>query len=394
MRLRTFSNAAVLMIPLGLALNIFSLINIGSISITINLVLASLFIFLAPFLSLRLWIPLMVPALWLLVGLLTSMFNYLDVSTFTSFIQYIILFVFFIVLYNTEDYSNFRNAWILVAVSCSILCIIQLVQIYFGLAVIRPQITNLQYSTDLGSQRGFDAAGSILERLRMPSTFAEPSDFGRFLIIAIAFSTQLARSFLTVSLQLILIFGVSASMSFGAIIIGLVAYLVSHPKPYNLVIVLLIIVFSYMFYDYLPFSITSRIDGILSGSIFETSNRFKYFPDYWIIIEEKPFLGWGIGSADNVFSCCVVANFPVNFIGEYGLVGLLLYTGFWIIVGHKLLMARAEVPRYVKFLVFFLLLSLAWKPQLYDLFFWIILGYSLGIINQKMETREYEITEA
>ena len=238
-----------------------------------------------------------------------------------------------------QEHSNFSNAWILVGGHVQF-CIVQLVQIYFGLESIRPHVTNLQYSTNLGSQRGFDATGSILERLRMPSTFAEPSDFGRFLIIAIAFSTQLSWSFYKISLQLLLFFGLTASMSFGAIIIGLIAYLISNPKYYNLVLVAFLIMFLYVFYEYLPFSITSRIEGISSGSIFENSNRFKYFSDYWIIIQEKPFLGWGIGSADDVFSCCVVANFPINFIGEYGIVGLSLYIGFWIIIGQKLLMVR------------------------------------------------------
>ena len=383
MRLKTLSNAIALMIPFGLALNIFSLINIGSISITVNLLLAFIFWFFAPFLNLSVWKPLMVPALWVLIGLLTSLFRSLDVSTFTSFIQYTILFTFFVLVYNIEDHSKFRTAWLFVAVSCSIFCIIQLIQIYFGLVVFRPAVTNLQYSTDQGLQRGFDAAGSITNRLRMPSTFAEPSDFGRFLVIAMAFSTQIPRSLLKIILQLVLIFGVSASMSFGAIFIGIFSYFLAFPKYHSLPIFLLMLIFLYLLYDYLPFGISSKIDGFLSGNIFENSARFKYFPDFLGIIAERPLLGGGIGSADNVFSCCVVANFPVNFIGEYGLVGLSLYAVFWIFICYKFFKFKAEVPNYVKFLIFFLLLSLAWKPQLYDWVFWIILAFSLSNINIK-----------
>ena len=383
MQVSHLATAASSIIPIGLALNIFSLINIGGFSITLNLVLASTFLLLFPFLNLRLWTPLIVPTLWILVGLMTSMFNFFDESTITSLIQYVIIFLFFIFVYNMKKHSNFSNVWILVAVACSVLCIFQLAQIYFGLEVFQPRVTNLQYTTDQGSQRGFDATGSIFDRLRMPSTFAEPSDFGRFLIIAIAFSTQLNRGFYKKITQVILVFGVTVSLSFGAIIIGLIAYFVSNPKYSNLIVFPFLFLFSYLFYDYLPFSITSRVDGLLSGSIFENSNRFKYFSDYWIIIQEKPLLGWGIGSADRVFSCCVVANYPINFIGEYGLIGFSLYLIFWSFIGQQLLLVKAEVPRFVKFLVFFLLFSLAWKPQLYDLVFWTILAYSISIIKEK-----------
>ena len=383
MQVGHLATAACSVIPLGLALNIFSLINIGSFSITLNLVLASVFLVLAPFLNLRLWTPMILPALWVLVGLMSSILNFSDESTITSFLQYVIIFLFFIFVYNMKEHSNFSSVWILVAVACSFLCIVQLAQIYFGLEVFQPRVTNLQYTTDQGLQRGFDATGSIFDRLRMPSTFAEPSDFGRFLIIAIAFSTQLAWGFYKNIIQLILVFGVTVSMSFGAIIIGLIAYFFSNPKYSNLIAFAILFLFSYLFYEYFPFSITSRVDGLLSGSIFENSNRFKYFSDYWIIIQEKPLLGWGIGSADKVFSCCVVANFPINFIGEYGLIGLSLYIIFWIFICQQILLTKTEVPRFVKFIVLFLFLSLAWKPQLYDLLFWSVLAYSIGIIKEK-----------
>ena len=80
-----------------------------------------------------------------------------------------------------------------------------------------------------------------------------------------------------------------------------------------------------------------------------------------------------------------MANFPINFIGEYGLIGFSLYLIFWIFIGQQLLLVKKEVPSFIKFLVFFLLFSLAWNPQLYDLVFWTILAYSISIIKEKTE---------
>lgn len=356
---------------IGLVTKIFSIVDIGPYSITFELI-GHFLIFSSLFFGYKKF-PLASPGflsiilLSFLGAFTATIWSNLDSSTATSILQMsfsVILFLFF----STFDRDKVRYLRICIGVVALVVvgyAIYQLIARPFGLPFGYLEITNQQYGSADGLQRTAAHGGSgSFEFLRVSSFFAEPGDLAKFLLIAMIVSyNRFSRG--SYQLLTILIFGATifASQSLGGIFI-LICILPFLVKAKNIASIILF--GSFMILPIISLDnnfdvFVGRLNSILSGSAFTDSNRFKFLNEALEVIALKPFFGAGVGSSDIVFSNMIIANFWVNLLGEFGLIGSLIFALTYI---YYVIRAFSLPENWLKIWLIVEFMALFWKPQL------------------------------
>jgi hypothetical protein len=376
----------------GLVTKIFSVFDVGLYSITVEII-AHCFMFYALILG-RKKLSLSNPITFfvgiiIFQGILVSILrNNIDGSTVTSVIQILFSFLIFS-FFATFDKSNvyyFRKVIGVLGFVVACIAIYQVLARPFGWQFSYLEITNQQMGSIDGFQRTVGHRGvGYFELLRVSSLFAEPGDLAKFMLICLCVTNLFRINKWKYISEVILIITIVISQSVGGyvILILLLPLLYSFSKQFlvaALIIVLLILAISYE----LGIDIfINRIDGIISGTAFSDSQRFLFIGEALNRISLVVFFGAGIGNADIIFGDIVVANFWLNFTGEFGISGLILFLSVFAYYGFKV---RRLPEAWIKIWFFVEFIALFWKPGLlYSSTIFAVFGliHALEIIHKK-----------
>ncbi|CAH7119729.1 Polysaccharide polymerase [Vibrio chagasii] len=199
-------------------------------------------------------------------------------------------------------------------------------------------ITNLQIASDFGYQRGY---GNIYEHnyifTRISSFFSEPSEFGRFVILLLPFSLSYKKS---IPLILLALINIILMQSLGTIVVFIVLlfswYVLT--EGFNKVVLSIVkisvlispFVLMLFFIEKESLGSLDRIFKIydMGWSYLDQTERFQDTLSIANIISEKFILGYGLGSIGNFADNYVVANlfFLINL--EKGIIGVIMFVMF------------------------------------------------------------------
>ena len=365
-----FFKIVIALYCIGLATKIFSIIDIGAYSITIEIIAIALMLVSLIFSGRKIAFKNAISVFIVLIifqGLIVSLFYQLiDSSTFTAVFQMflsLIIFLFF-ASFDSKNIDFFRSFITNFGVVIAIFAIYQVFARPYGLPFDYLEITNQQIGSIEGFQRTVEyGGGGNFEFLRVSSTFAEPGDFAKFMLICMSINFLRGTGFRIFLTQIFSTVGVIISQSIGGY------FIVS--ALYALFFGLKRIVF-FMFLLFLFFGLASllaegllvfisRFDSIFTGSVFSASYRFIYISEALNRLESYAIFGAGIGNADLIFNQIIISSFWLNFAGEYGLFGI---TYFLVILGLMAVKANNSGENWLQVWLFVEFIALFWKPGL------------------------------
>lgn len=300
-------------------------------------------------------------------GFFVSLFyETLDSSTVTAIIQIflsLLIFLFFASL-DRDSIEYFRRTIGMVGILVAFIAIYQIVARPFGLPYSYFEITNQQIGSILGFQRTIAyGGGGVFEFLRVSSTFAEPGDLAKFMLLCLAINYSAIKRNYGFWYQGLPSLTVILSQSIGGyFIITVLYFLFFNFKKMILYISLTFafILLTFYFNDGLSI-LLNRFLSIYSGSVFLESVRFNSIGETIDLILPFLILGAGIGSADQIFENIVVANFWLNYTGEFGIVGVTL---FLLLFGYIALKNSNLMQSWLKIWLLVEFIALFWKPGL------------------------------
>lgn len=377
---------------LGLVTDIFSIYDVGGISITVQLLSFGVIV-LASISQYRWQVDRLVVLflLMLFYGLAVALIYNIDQSTLTSVVQFCFLvfvyhFFFNVAKFDSVFVSKVALSFLLVVVFFSYY---QFFARVFEFPYQSLMITNQQFHTIDGFQRGVGGISPEPYNTRIASLFSEPSNAGRAIVIFYVLALPVLNNYRKTLLSVLVAPALLMTYSFGAVAIAIFSLLVLYPfwsfftfllmAGGTALLLNLLVLQGTEFLSYLPLSMQLKFESIRTLSLFENSDRFRFFPSYIEQTGDVWGVGYGIGNVDIVANNIVISSQLINVLYEYGIVGLLIIffiyaTTFFRIKNQK---------NIVKYLFVFQVVSLLWKPQLYDFLGVFLVGYLNGIAKSK-----------
>lgn len=323
---------------LGWVTYIFALVNIGPISLTTSLLVASFFSFEATRARYLFSGPLISILLSTLLAWSVSIMLHGGLGKPT---MHLIQAVLALGVMSVAVSLNWHRAFYWVQKSILILALVSLIYAIYqffarsiGLPFAFLPVTNAQIGSDAGFQRGYIKVLDDIGFTRVSAFFAEPSDLGRFMVWVFCFAILTGSKKVRIWMSTIALMGILISQSFGAVVALACIFLVLTVtfRSYKLFFqVLGSIVTALIAVGFLaPQVIQVLVDrgrNIVLGGFYSLAltGRFRDLADAWDLIWERPLFGYGLASIGPLMPGKVLSDSYTILMFERGLVGSLLF---------------------------------------------------------------------
>lgn len=394
------SRAIILLFVLGWGTYIFSLANVGPISLTLLLMTSLALGFMAFRAERLLDAPFASLLASLVVAWCTSVIVVGGVGRPTMHVAQGLIALGVLGAVKELDWNSlfpyFRKAFYILAIICFLYGIYQFVARNYDLPLAFLPITNAQIGDDMGFQRGYHKIVDEIGFTRVSSFFAEPSDFARFMLWVFCLGAASDSSKARFIIPSIAASGVILSQSLGGVfaLSFIFIVMVITFRNYLLlakVLICIAISFSLAYFlipDVLNY-LRSRALATFYGGMYhlETTGRFRDFSDAWDMIYDRPMLGHGLASIGSLMSGMILSDSYTILLFERGVVGALLFflpfltSPLLLIAGgpafHRDEMIRAAYLIGVAEIFFFFTFGQVYFPPLY-----LCLGFQIYCIRK------------